>query len=267
MIYIQLGELQVSKIILGSNPISGFSHLGKDIDLQMRRYFTVSRIKDLFFQAEELGVNTVIGRTDAFITRVMLEYWDEGGKMQWFAQTCPEFGDPINSVIRAHNNGAKACYIHGGVMDHLLANGKLDSIKPVIDEIRKRKMLVGVAGHLPAVHIWAKENLALDFHMCSYYNPIPRQRSAEHVNGFEEQYLDEDREQMVDLISTINKPVIHYKIFAAGRNNPQEAIAYTASKMRSGDMVCIGVFQKDNPNMLAEDIRLFELQPAFIKLV
>jgi hypothetical protein len=263
MIFATLKNLSVSRIILGSNPISGFSHQGKEADLQMRRFFTTSRIKDLFFQAEKLGINTIIGRTDAFLTRVLFEYWDEGGKLQWFAQTCPEFGDPLNSVNRAYASGAKACYIHGGVMDHLFAKGELDTVKPVIDEIRNRGMLVGVAGHLPEVHAWANQNLDLDFHMCSYYNPIPREKSAEHVSGFSEHYLEEDRQRMMQLIPQITKPVVHYKIFAAGRSEPKQAITFAASQMRRGDMVCIGVFPKDNPDMLAENISMFESVAAF----
>ena len=93
----------------------------------------------------------------------------------------------------------------------------------------------------------------------------PRDQSAEHVSGTEEQYLDADRERMTDLIPSIKKPVIHYKIFAAGRNHPEKAIAFAAAKMRPGDMVCIGVFQAEMTHMLAEDIRLFEAMPAYLQ--
>ena len=58
-------------------------------------------------------------------------------------------------------------------------------------------------------------------------------------------------------IQALQKPAIHYKVLAAGRNDPAKAFAYTASKMRPMDAVCVGVFTKDDPQMLEEDIGLF----------
>jgi hypothetical protein len=60
------------------------------------------------------------------------------------------------------------------------------------------------------------------------------------------------------LIHTLSRPVIHYKVMAAGRNKPAEALAYVARSMRAGDAVCVGVFTKDAPHMLSQDVRLLE---------
>ncbi len=45
---------------------------------------------------------------------------------------------------------------------------------------------------------------------------------------------------------------------AAGRNEPKAAFAFAASKMRTNDAVCVGVYPKDRPGMLAEDVHLLE---------
>jgi hypothetical protein len=45
---------------------------------------------------------------------------------------------------------------------------------------------------------------------------------------------------------------------AAGRNDPPAAFAYAASKMRLNDAVCVGVYQKDHPGILRQDVRLLE---------
>ena len=105
-------------------------------------------------------------------------------------------------------------------------------------------MAAGVAGHNPAVHDWANENLDLDFHMCSYYNPTPRDQNAEHVHGAREVFADGDRAAMVDVIATLRAPAIHYKIFAAGRKDPRDAFAFVAKHLRPQDAVCIGVYPK-----------------------
>jgi hypothetical protein len=105
---------------------------------------------------------------------------------------------------------------------------------------------------------WAEEHLDLDYYLCCYYNPSPRDQKADHVPGVTEYYLEEDRQAMTDLIPTLSKPVVHYKVLAAGRNDPATAFAFAASKMRPNDAVCVGIYPKDNPGMLAEDVRLLE---------
>ena len=60
------------------------------------------------------------------------------------------------------------------------------------------------------------------------------------------------------MIRELRAPAIHYKIFAAGRTDPKEAFDFVARHLRPQDAVCIGVFTKDKPDMLAEDVRLFE---------
>jgi len=258
MQYVQIGSLRVSKFILGSNPFSGFSHQGTPRDSEMRHYFSSAHIKAVMKEAESLGVNTIIGRADQHMTRLLMEYWDEGGTLKWFGQTCPEVGSHEVCIARIADNGARACYIHGGVMDYLLANNKLAEIPPAIELIRKRGLLAGVAGHNPAVFEWAEKNLDVDFYMCSYYNAAHRDKNAEHVSGMPEWFLPEDREAMIRTIKNLSKPVIHYKIMAAGRNKPEEAFAVAAKAMRPGDAVCVGIFPKEDASILRTDVKLLE---------
>ena len=258
MDYITLKHLNVSRFILGSNPFSGFSHMSPEMDQVMRRFFSTARIKQLLFEAEELGVNTLIARTDHHVMRVLLEYWDEGGRLQWFAQTCPEIGDHQTCIQRAITSGAKACHIHGGVMDYLYAQKRLDEIPPVIQMIRDNGLLAGIAAHNPKVIEWAESNLDVDYYMCSYYNAAHRDERAEHVSGMEEWFIDEDRQAMTSLITTLSRPAIHYKVLAAGRNDPSEAFDVVARTMRPTDMVCVGIFHRDQMEMLKQDIDLLD---------
>jgi len=102
------------------------------------------------------------------------------------------------------------------------------------------------------------DHLAIDFHMCSYYNPSDRTQYAGHKSGITEVYAPEDRDNMVSAIAQLPKPAIHYKILSAGRNDPVEAFKFVAKHLRPTDAVCVGVFLKHKPDMLEEDIRLFE---------
>lgn len=254
---IQLGSLSVSRVILGGNPFSGFSHQNPARDREMLRYFTTARIKETLRQAETLGVNTLISRVDRHIMRTLQEYWDEGGRIQWVAQTAPEYASLSANIGQAIAVGASAVYIHGGQMDNLFANQQLADIPAAIAQIHAAGLPAGVAGHYPQVHLWANDNLPVDFHMCSYYNPTPRDRHAEHRPGEAETFDEADRAAMTAIVPQLRKPAIHYKIFAAGRSDPRAAFAVLGQHLRPQDAVCLGIFPKDNPDMLAEDLRFF----------
>jgi hypothetical protein len=258
MQYVQFKNVKVSRFILGSNPFSGFSHQSTEMDWTMRHYFTTARIKETLHEAEALGVNSFIARTDFHVMRMVMEYRDEGGRMQWFAQTCPEVGDHATCIQRAASYQAKACHLHGGVMDYAFAQGLMDGVQPALDLIREQGMLAGIAAHNHRVIEWAEEHLDLDYYLCCYYNPTPRDTHAAHDPNLAEQYLEEDRKAMTDLIQSLSKPVVHYKIMAAGRNEPKEAFAFAASKMRANDAVCVGIYQEKQEDILKEDVQFLE---------
>lgn len=254
---INIGELSVNKFIIGGNQFGGFSHQSPEKDLELKKYFTIERIKETLKHAEELGVNTHIARVDHHVLRLLLEYWGQGGTIQWIAQVCNSTGSINSGIEKAIDAGAKAAFIHGGIMDNYLANNRLDEIPDYIAKIRDAGLPAGIAGHNPKVHEWVRDNLDVDFHMCCYYNSASRDKQAEHVSGMTEWFIPEDRDAMVDVIKTIDKPVIHYKVLAAGRNNPKEAFAFMAKHFREQDAVCVGVNTKENPQMIEEDLELF----------
>jgi hypothetical protein len=257
MQYVQIGSRRISRFILGSNPFSGFSHLGVDADQAMRRYYTVARIKETLRRAEALGVSTLIARADHHVVRMLLEYRDEGGKVDWLSQTCPELGPTETSVNRSIANGAIGVHVHGGVTDFMLAQGKLAEVQADIDKIRKAGLIAGIAGHNPKVFEFAEKHLDVDYYMCCYYNPSDRSKKADHVHGAQEKFVDEDRQTMIRLIATLKRPAIHYKILAAGRNDPREAFGTAAKAMRPGDAVCVGISGGEIPDMLEQDVALF----------
>ncbi|MDH7601536.1 MAG: hypothetical protein QHI38_05235 [Armatimonadota bacterium] len=255
---IKIGNLEVSRFILGGNPFSGFSHQSPELDRAMVHYFTVDRIKRVLREAESLGINTLVARADNHIVRVLIEYWDEGGKIQWIAQTAPEMLSIQRGIENAIKGGASACYIHGGVMDQLFETGRLDEVAPAIDMIRQAGIPAGIAAHNPEVHKWADRELDIDFHMCSYYNPAPRKESAEIRPGTIERFQDSDRDAMVETIRSLSSPAIHYKILGAGRKDPADAFAFAVKHLRPCDAVCVGIYDEHKSNMLREDVELFE---------
>ena len=123
---VRIGKEMFSKLIIGGNPFSGFSHQSPARDDQMRHHYTTTRIREALTQAEQLGITAHISRADHHVMRYLMEHWDQGGKMQWIAQTCPEVGSIERAISNAIGGHAKACYIHGGVMDNLVATGQTE---------------------------------------------------------------------------------------------------------------------------------------------
>jgi hypothetical protein len=255
---VRLGDLEVSRFIIGGNPFSGFAHQTPERAHEMKHYYTTARIKETLKEAERVGIDTFIGRADNHIIRVLMEYWDEGGTIQWVAQTCPGIGTMERGVANAVGGGAKGCFLHGGEMDYRVVNGKTDDVAGAVEKIRGAGMPAGTAGHNPKVFAWAEENLDLDFYMCSYYNAAHRDKNAELQSGQPEWFNDEDRDIMVNVIQGLSRPAIHYKVMAAGRNDSKEALEFVAQHLRPQDAVCVGVFMKDNPKMLEEDVQYLE---------
>jgi hypothetical protein len=255
--FVNLGNLSVSRMLIGGNPFSGFAHQTPERGAAMRQYYTPEHIQAALRQAESLGINTFLGRADAHIISVLKDYWAQGGSIQWIAQTASEAPTQMVAAQTAIAGGCKACYIHGGVIEYLLAQGKEQDIYETINIIKAAGLPAGVAGHIPHIFDWAEEHLDLDFYLCSYYNPSPRDKQAGYSDA-QEHYLEEDRQRMLARIETFSHPVIHYKVMAAGRNDPKEALFLAARNMRPGDAVCVGFFVQDNPNMIAEDIAWLE---------
>lgn len=257
---VAIGKAHVSRLCIGGNPFSGFSHQTEERSREMVEYYTPDRIKETLRAAERAGINTFFGRTDDHTFRIVRDYWEEGGAIQLFAQVSPESDrtDTWRKWLKASIElGAVAAYIHGGVVDFWYANGLFDNFREALDMMREGGVTAGFAGHKPEAHGWIRDHLDVDFQMCSHYNATDRSKHAQHIS-VGEKWDDEDREKMLRVVATIERPVVHYKVFAAGNKPIVPAFEGLGRAMRSRDVVCIGFFTEDDPDMIAKDVTLFE---------
>ena len=66
---------EVSKLIIGDNPISGHSYIKRYIsDQEMIDYHTTENILKTLFTMEKYGYNTMLPLADPFMIRVLKEY-------------------------------------------------------------------------------------------------------------------------------------------------------------------------------------------------
>jgi hypothetical protein len=257
---VRIGSTEVSRLAIGGNPISGFSHQTPERDREMREYFTNEHIHQLLREAEAAGINTAFMRTDEHIFGVLQEYWESGGTIQWFAQIVYDTEDADvhrEWIRRAGDLGAAGMYLHGGATDYWHANGMFDLFPEALELMRSFGVPGGFAGHRADAHAWVSEQVWPDFQMCCHYNPTDRTRDPKH-SAEGEKWDPADREAMLEVIRDLPCPVAHYKVFAGGNRPVDEAFETLGRCVRPNDLVCIGVFPKDDPQMLAGDVALFE---------
>ncbi|RLD98217.1 MAG: hypothetical protein DRI92_04310 [Aquificota bacterium] len=245
---IRIGDLSVSRFIIGGNPFSGHAHQPGHVGREMREWYSVARIKETLNQAADEGVNTFLGRADKHIMRMLQEYWNEGGRVEyWIAQTAPEFASMSRNIGEVKSYGGQAVYIQGSHIDRLFREGRLEEARPWIDMIKEKGMLAGAGSHRPDVlRIIQDQGWPVDFYMQCFYNLTDRS----------EEYLSEDRDKAVQAIRKLEKPTIAFKILAAGRNDPQEAFPFAFRNIKPGDPVCVGIFQKQRPHEIKQNAEL-----------
>lgn len=247
--------LNVSRFIIGGNPFSGFSHQSPERDAEMMDYYTVAQIKETLRRGEAVGVTTTIMRSDAHIHRLLREYYNEGGSLQWIAQVAGTVdGQDWDRLVRqAVGSGAKAAYLHGGILDACYGERDAARLAELVDIMHEGGVPVGTAGHSPEAHLWAHElGLPLDFHVVCFYN------CGSLHDGLGDKFRPEDPPPAVAAIQAIDKPCIGYKIMGAGRAEPREAFEYAFANIKPGDCVNVGIYRGDNDAMVEQNAAMVD---------
>ena len=252
---IQLGNAQVSRLICGCNPIFGNSHASKDLDREMVDYFTYANVKAMLAECERQGVNTFQAVANMFCERVLHEYWNEGGTIQWIGQTDSQKENLIANVRVAARCHPVGLYHHGTRTGNLWRTGRIDELKPLIDEIKSLGIAAGVGAHFPEIIEYCEEkDWGVDFYMASFFNVYKTSdgwRESYVVSGVRtvEMYDHEDTLRMVRAIQATRKPCLGFKILGAGRKastpeDRRDAFAFAFANIKPTDGVVVGMFPK-----------------------
>ncbi len=249
MASIELGELEVSRFVLGSNPFFGWAHQPGDAGQQMIDWYTDERIMETMDVAAGLGVTTLATAPDARFVDLWRRYRERGGKLTvWLAQCHAQAEDIPAEIDRAVEAGAAACFIQGHRVEQQYEGGTFDTVREWIARIHDHGLPAGMAAHIPTIHPEAQEKeFGADFYFQCLYN-------CAHGDDF----ADADRDTALQTIAGLDRPVVAYKLLAAGRNEPQPAIEYALERLRPTDGICVGIYTRHRPNELQEDVAYFQ---------
>ena len=252
---IRIGNCRVSRFIVGHNPVCANSHVSAELNEEMAAYFTAENVRRLYHRAEELGVRTLLIRGDYRMLNWLELYRREGGGMNVIGQTASEMHDVFANIRVMAAAGVEAIYHHGTQTDRFWHEGRIDDCVPYLQCMRDTGAAVGLCTHVPEVIEHAEDHgWDVDVYLACLYNlsRAPRESAIASGNAGaygQEQYLPEDRRRMLVTVRATPKPVLAFKVLAAGRlcdtqEGAREALRDAYANIKPTDGVIVGLFPK-----------------------
>ena len=249
----KIGNLEVSRILLGGNLLTHFTH-SRDLQYVYNlaaHYNTEEKIFETMAVAEANGINTLVIHTAPNVMNFLKKYRNErGGKIQWII--CPTA--PIEPGLEAYSkqvqeivdDGTDAIYLWGVRSDALAGEGKFDLMAQAVELAKAQGVPSGVGGHkLEVVAACQQHNVAADFFIKTLHHHNYPSYKLNHDSCWCDQ-----PEEIIELMKTIDKPWLAFKVMAAGAIPPQDAFRYAFES--GADFVLSGMFDFE----VAEDVRI-----------
>jgi len=251
---IKLGKHDVTRLIIGGNPIYGYSHFNKILSQYQTAWHTPERVVELLKHCETKGINTW---QNSFSERTLSDldgFRAAGGKMNWLLLGKPDWDKNPHLIAEAAKRKPIGISPHGALGERLLREKKLDVLTDLLKRIRDQGVLVGLSAHNPALIELAEEKgWDVDYYMCClYYLTRPREEFQKLLGGelpLGEIYLQDDPPRMFKVIQSTRKPCLTYKILAAGRRvesaaQVRQAFETAFNNIKPTDAVIVGMYQQ-----------------------
>ena len=248
---VRWGEYDISRVLVGHNPIKGQSHLSSELSREMRRWFAADprRGRRLLARCEELGINTC-QMGDPRMEEVLRAHYGAGGRLQWISTFYSKPGEGKEELARILKMEPKPIGIQmlGNTSDRLMRDGQIDRARDTLKMFRDAGVLVGLGSHNHEVIDYAQQSdWDVDFYQCSFYRSWFGVNRPATAQG--EDFGDDARQAMVRVIRQVSKPVIAFKILGAGRNcqtpgDVEQAIQFALANIKPTDVVLLGMWQK-----------------------
>jgi uncharacterized membrane protein YphA (DoxX/SURF4 family) len=265
----KLGDITISRMIMGCNLIGGWSH-ARDLiyaNTLFKAYNNERKIIETFYLAEQAGINTTFMVTQYYPTfnKYKKIY---NSKMQSICQAMLPDKDFFSDINTAINAGPTAIYIQGGEGDRYANAGKFDMLKKAVDYVKEKGFKAGVGAHsLETIKACEREGINPDFyvktfHHDSYWSAHPVENREEYSvigegspdhNRFHENMWDLFPLKTIEFMKEVNKPWFAFKVLAAGAIEPKDGFRYAFEN--GADFICVGMFDfqvVDNVNTATE---------------
>jgi hypothetical protein len=251
---VQLGAHRVTRLILGGNPIYGYSHFNKLFSQHLTDWHTPPRVVELLQRCVKAGINTwqnsYAERTLQDVDRVR----EAGVKFHWLCLGKPDWDRHPERIAEAAKRKPIGIAPHGALAERLHRQNKPTELADLLKRIRDQGVLVGLSAHNPAVIELAEEKgWDLDYYMCClYYLTRPREEARKLLGDalpLGEIYLPSDPPRMFRVIRSVKKPCLVYKVLAAGRRigspaEVRECFETALKNIKPTDALIVGMYQQ-----------------------
>ncbi|MEG1426145.1 MAG: hypothetical protein RSC76_00510 [Oscillospiraceae bacterium] len=246
-----VGGLSVSRMIMGTNWLLGWSHTSPSADKMITdRYPTKESFLPMFEAYLSHGVDTVMGplSQNAAIIPAIKYAEDRLGKEIIMIDT-PQINvndskearqEAEKQIKKSAADGCKICMIHQVMVEKIMnqLDEKFDRIDDYTKMMRDNGLIPGLGTHSPETIQYCDQN---NYDVETYiqlYNPM----------GF---LMRHEVETIAATIQNAKKPVLTIKAMAAGRTTPYVGLTFVWNTIRPQDMVAVGAF---TPQEVHEDI-------------
>jgi hypothetical protein len=263
---IMLGPHRVTRLIVGGNPIYGYSHFNKQYDRHMVEWFTDERVVRLLLDCEQAGINTWQANFNYDLKRQFPKIRGAGCRIQFICLAASwHYDEKMARTPEAILDGTIKCAqaaaefkpigiaFHGAATDALYRAGKIDLVKTYIDRVHDLGTLAGISTQNPKIlEALEAKGFANDFYMAGLHYITRRPEEWMQELGalpLDEGWIASDPPKMAEAIRKVNKPTLAYKVLAAGRKcaseeQKRQAIEWAYKNIKPTDATIIGLYPR-----------------------
>jgi hypothetical protein len=250
---IKLGPHDVTRLIIGGNPLYGYSHFNRLFSQHMVEWATPDHVADVLRSCEQNGINTwQFSHTERPISDLR-RHREQGGKLQWILLSHAEIENDHKLIREVAKEKPIGIVHHGGSAERKRRSGKIAEVRDFLKAVRDSGVLVGLSTHDPSFLEEAQsQNWDVDFFMTALYYLSRTAPDVEKLLGqrpLGEVYLPQDPPRMCKAIRQTKKPCLAYKVLAAGRltDTPKQidaAFQFAFDNIKPTDGMIIGMYPR-----------------------
>ena len=249
----EVAGVSLSRMIIGTNWMLGWSHRSPAQDHQIKRKFSDGeKAFPMLKTFLDHGVDTIMGplqQEKVMQEAVQVAQEKTGKKLIVIDTPVINVEDSAEgrrqareTIRRSKEFGATFCLVHHSSAEKLVSklNHTIDRLPDYLDMIRQEGMIPGLSAHMPELVLYSDEN---EYDVQTYlqiYNCM----------GF---LMQVEVESVNRIIHEAKKPVMTIKSMAAGRVSPFVGLNFSWNTIRPCDMVTVGCF---DPEEAEEDIEI-----------
>ena len=235
-----VGGKSLSRMVIGSNWILGWSHTGAAADQLIRsKNDSAGKITELLEVYLEAGVDTImapfVGQDT--LMKAIHTAEDRTGKGMILVDTpiinvddtAAGRREAADVIAASAKNGATFCFPHHSSTEQLVSKNKqtIDRLPDYLRMIRDQGMIPGLSAHMPELVLYSDANGYDVETYIQLYNCL----------GF---LMQIEIETINKIIWEAKKPVMTIKSMAAGRVTPFVGLNFSWATLRPCDMVTVG---------------------------